>query len=104
MLVVCQTFSWGDATHIYSRQQEPVNDQSMDTIKFQHGEPMSFIEVTYRNMGVRLFIGREMTQTQQHHQSLPEWMTAHKAGNPEHAIHSDGSSGGECPFQEARLA
>lgn len=44
--------------------REPMPDTTKVQIK-----PMSFIEVTYRNMGEGLFTGEEMTQRQLLHQS-----------------------------------
>ena len=55
--------------------RELMTDQSLDTTQVQLGEPVSFIEVTYRNMGEELLIGSEMTQRQLHH---PAWVTLHK--------------------------
>ena len=51
--------------------KEPRTDKSAHTTKVLLGEPISFIEVTYRNMGEGLVIGAEMTQRQLHWQSLP---------------------------------
>ena len=48
-----------------------MTDQS--TTKVQLGEPMSFIGVTYRNMGEGLLTGAEMTQGQLYHQSPPHY-------------------------------
>ena len=42
--------------------KEPRTDQSAHTTKILLGEPISFIEVTYRNMGEGLLTGAEMTQ------------------------------------------
>ena len=52
-------------------------EQSTDTTKLQLSEPISFIGVTYRNMGVELLTRREMTQRQLHHQepTNPLWVT-----------------------------
>lgn len=44
--------------------REPMAYQSMDAIKVQHGDSMSFIGVTYRNKGERLLTGTEMTPRQ----------------------------------------
>lgn len=59
-----------------------MTDQTTDTTAFQL-EPMSFIEVTYKNMGVRLPSGVEMTQRELHpikvHPNLDE---AHKNWGP----------------------
>lgn len=52
--------------------QEPMTDQSIDTTKTQLDELMSFIGVTYRSMAEGLLAGAEMTQTQHHHQNLPQ--------------------------------
>ena len=43
--------------------------QSTDTTKVQRGEPVSFTEDTYRNMGKGLLTEAEMTQRQLLHQS-----------------------------------
>ena len=43
---------------------------SMDTTKVQLGEPMSFIEATYRNIGQELLTRAEMTQRQLYHPSM----------------------------------
>ena len=53
---------------LLTSEWNPTTDQSTDTTKVQLGEPMSFIGVTYRNMGEELLIGTEMTQRQLHHQ------------------------------------
>ena len=42
--------------------KEPITDLRIDTIKVQIDEQISFIGVTYRNMGEGLLIGTEMTQ------------------------------------------
>jgi hypothetical protein len=36
---------------LLTSDREPTTDQSMNTTKVQLGDPMSFIGVTYRNMG-----------------------------------------------------
>ena len=46
--------------------------QSTNTTEVQLGVPVSFIGVTYRNMGEELLIGTEMTQRQLHHQGTPQ--------------------------------
>ena len=51
--------------------KEPRTDQSAHTTKVLLDEPISFIGVTYRNMGEGLLTGAEMTQRQLHRQSLP---------------------------------
>jgi hypothetical protein len=51
--------------------KEPRTDQSAHTTKVLLGELISFIGVTYRNMGEGLLTGAEMTQKQLHRQSLP---------------------------------
>ena len=51
--------------------KEPRTDQSAHTTRVLLGEPISFIGVTYRNMGEGLVTGAEMTQRQLHCQSLP---------------------------------
>jgi hypothetical protein len=44
----------GNTTHISSPQMGNRKDQSKDITKVQFDEPMSFIGVTYGNMGERL--------------------------------------------------
>ena len=51
--------------------KEPRKDQSAHTTKVLVDEPISFIGVTYRNMGEGLVTGAEMTQKLLHRQSLP---------------------------------
>lgn len=46
-----------------------MRDQITETIKVQLVEPMSFIGVTYRNMGMALLTRAEITHRQLHHQS-----------------------------------
>ena len=54
--------------NIYSLQiGGPMTDQNKDTTKIQLGEIMSFIGVTYRNMGAGLLAGTEMTQRKLYH-------------------------------------
>jgi hypothetical protein len=40
-----------------------MTDQSTDNTKVKLGEPMSFTEIIYRDMGEGLVTGTEMTQT-----------------------------------------
>lgn len=49
-----------------------MTDQSMDTTEIQLGEPLSFIGLTYSNMGEGLLVAAGMAQRQGHHQSTPE--------------------------------
>lgn len=49
--------------------REPITDQNTDTIKIQIGEPMSLLQVTYRNVSDGLCTGTEITQRQLHHKS-----------------------------------
>lgn len=53
--------------HLSISDGEPVTDQCVDTIKVQFDEPMSFIGISYRNIGKELLKGTEMTQRQLHH-------------------------------------
>ena len=46
-------------TQLLNPDREPMADQSADATKVQHGEPVSFIRVTYRKMGEELLT--EMT-------------------------------------------
>jgi hypothetical protein len=46
-----------------------MTEQSTNATKVGHGEPMSFIRVTYRGMGEWPLTGAEMTQRHLHHQS-----------------------------------
>lgn len=48
-------------THPLTAHRETMTEQSMDTTKAQHGEPMIFIGVTYGSMDEGLFIGAAMT-------------------------------------------
>lgn len=47
---------------------EPTKYKNKDTIKVHLVEPMSFIQVTYKNMGEGLLIGTKITQNHQHNQ------------------------------------
>ena len=63
--------------------REPMIDQSENTTTAELGEPVSFIGVTYRNMGKELLTGAEMTQRQLHHgKATPKLMTAHESWKP----------------------
>jgi hypothetical protein len=56
---------------------------------------MSFIEVTYKNLGKGLLTGTELTQREQHHQGSPQHgVTAHSAGNLELTAQPAGRSTG----------
>lgn len=75
--------------------------KSTDINKIQLGEVVSFITVTYRNMGEKLLKGLEITQIQLPHQS-PSHHGCHltKARNLEHTVQSAGSREGwrvSCP-------
>jgi hypothetical protein len=63
-------------TYIYSVKigipQQILWMYNTDDTKVQLREPMSFIEVTYRNMGEGLLTGAEITQRKMHHQSAPQ--------------------------------
>ena len=48
-----------DMIKYLTSDREPMADQSADATKVQHGEPVSFIRVTYRKMGEELLT--EMT-------------------------------------------
>ena len=54
--------------------KEPRTDQSAHTTKVLLGEPISFIGVTYRNMGEGLLTGAEMTP-----EPTLTWMSGHKS-------------------------
>lgn len=45
--------------------------QSLESTKFQVGEPMSFMIITYRNTDGGLLTGAEITVSQVQHQSPP---------------------------------
>lgn len=49
--------------YAFSADRETMIDQSMNTTKVQFGEPISFIGITYRNVGEGLLTGAEITQT-----------------------------------------
>lgn len=57
---------------------ESMAGQNTNTIKVRHGEPMSFIQVTYKSMGEGLLRGAERTQRHRHRQFHPAWVAAHK--------------------------
>lgn len=59
-----------------------------DTTKVQLGEVVSFIQITCRDMGERLLIGKEMTQRKLHYQNPPqhEWQLI-EAGNLEYIVY-----------------
>jgi hypothetical protein len=46
---------------------DPTTEYSIDTVKIQLGEPMSFIGVIYRNMGEEIYTGTHMILRQLHH-------------------------------------
>ena len=79
--------------------KEPRTDQSAHTTKVLLGEPISFIGVTYRNMGEGLLTGAEMTQRQLHHQSPPSMGdSSQKLELRETAQPVDGSKGWRMSF------
>ena len=41
-------------THLLTPDSDPMRDQNTDTMKIQCGQPVSFIEVTYRTMDKEL--------------------------------------------------
>lgn len=60
-------------THTYSFQTEnPPQTREQMPSKVQLKEPMSFIGVTYRNMGEGFLTGAEITQRQLPHHSPPQ--------------------------------
>lgn len=52
--------------------RDTMTDQSTDITKVQFGEPVSFVGVTYKNMGESLLLGGEITQRQLNHQRAPQ--------------------------------
>lgn len=56
---------------ILNPEKAPMTRQSEDTTKFQLGEPLNFIAVTYKCVAEGLLPGAEMTPRQLCHQSLP---------------------------------
>lgn len=57
---------------LLTQDREPRTDQSLDATKVQIDEPMSFIGVSYRSMGVNNpLTGAEMTQKRQLHYQNP---------------------------------
>lgn len=79
-------------TRLVSTYGESTASQNKDT-KVQFSEPVSFIGVTYRNVGNGLLLtGAEMSQRQLNHQSPPQhWWLLTKAGNLEHTVQYIGS-------------
>ena len=61
--MLCVTsFSWGDIIHISIHPRWGAHNRTKYRYtKFQFGESMSFIGVTYKNMGEGLLTGAEIT-------------------------------------------
>ena len=51
-IILLKVFSWGDMTHTYTYSPQKRNPEMPSKIHL--GEPVSFIGVTYRNLGERL--------------------------------------------------
>ena len=73
--VLWPNFLWTEQTCLHTLNRDHMTNQSTNITKVQLGEPMSFIGVTYRNMGEGSCTGAEMTQRQLYHQGPPqhEW-------------------------------
>lgn len=64
----CCYVTWGDTNQcLLTPGRILTTNQTMDTIKVQLGEPISFIGVTYKNMGEGFLTGAEVIQRQLHH-------------------------------------
>lgn len=59
-------------TLLLTPDRDTMTDESTDITKVQFGEPVSFVGVTYRNMGESLLIGGEITQRQLNHRRPPQ--------------------------------
>lgn len=73
----------------------------MDTTKVHFGEPICFVEVTYRNTGESLLMGIEMVQRQLYLQNPPQhgWqLTKLGAWSIQHSLQAV-EQVGESPFQ-----
>ena len=89
---------------LFTLDKEPRTDQSAHTTEVLHGEPISFIGVTYRNMGEGLITGAEMTQRQLYHQSPHSVGDSSKSWEPrETAQPVDGSTGWTVSFLSASV-
>lgn len=65
--------------HLLTNDRDPMADQSADSTRLQLGEPLSFIWVTYRNIGERVTYSLEMIQkTAATPNSTLAWVRAHK--------------------------
>lgn len=67
----------GRCVHISTHLRLGTDDKIKNTTKVQFDEPMSFIGVSYKNMGEELLKGLEMTKIQLYYQSPPNpsWIT-----------------------------
>lgn len=50
--------------HTFTPDREHTTDENSDITKVRLGEPMSFVEVIYSDIGEGLLTGAEMTQRQ----------------------------------------
>ena len=117
--VLWPNFLWTEQTCLHTLNRDHMTNQSTNITKVQLGEPMSFIGVTYRNMGEGSCTGAEMTQRQLYHQGPPQhewqltnletWSTLHslqaaqQVGECPFRVTLPGSSAGFCFFQAAGL-
>ena len=86
---------------LFTLDKEPRTDQSAHTTEVLRGEPISFIGVTYRNMGEGLLTGAEMTQGSCITEAHATWVTAQKAGETAQPIVR--STGWRISFQVPQL-
>lgn len=95
--VLCNKTFLGEMqhTHLLTSNREPMTNQGTDITKFQHGEPVSFVGVTYVSVGEGFLTGAEMVHRQLHHNSPPQhWRQLTQSGNLEHSTKPIGGSSG----------
>lgn len=68
--------------HFLGRDNSNVYSSQTDKTKVQFGESMSFMGLTFRNMGKELHIGLELTQGQLLPLATPPWVTPYKNWEP----------------------
>lgn len=74
-----------------SPDRKPTTDQSIDTTRVQLGEPMTFIEFTYRSIVEGLFTGTEMTKNNYIIKTHQHGGQPTKAKNLKHTAHPAGT-------------
>lgn len=68
-------------THLLTPDREPMANQGTGITKFQHGEPVSFVGVTYVSVGEGLLTGVKMAHRQLYHTSPAQhWQQLTQSG------------------------